>query len=380
MPRRVMSLAPLALMLGCRGVSPDPAVLATEPLPASASTADARAAASAHAQRALAAWEAGQPEQAEEAARDALDRDPGLLRARAILGRCLQERAMRQTPPDLALLNQADGETLRAATLAPADPVVGRLRAGFLERAGHITAAAAAAESALAQLPSTAAGESLDPDRVALIAMAADLRYELGEERQALPWLRQLTTQRPGDARAWFRLGVCLAGGQDAAALESAAAAFQRSAELTPADRAGWLAQGSALYRAAEAAARAGDEARRERHLVAAAAVFGAAAEQFPADGEPCFRQGLVLESAADPSGAAAAYRRALQRQADHGGALLNLAGLLAQHEAEDPVAGAEARELLRRALDGARAGTIRLTPPERERIEAYLRESQRGR
>lgn len=371
MSRRVWLLC-LSLFAACRGVSPDPAALAARPLPDVTLTEAQRAVVATHARAAtdaLAAWDFALAEASAEAA---LAIDPRTARARAVLGLCLQHRAGQRQPTDLALQNEGDGETLRAVALAPADPLVGRLRAEFLARSGHLSAAALAAEEALQRSRPPSADAVPDPERTLLVAQAADHRFELGEERLARPHLRELVQLRPDDAEAWFRLGHCRLVGDDVATVAGAAGAFQRCAELRPDDRVAARAVGTSHLRAAELAERLGQGPARTEQLTLAAAAFAAAADRFPDDADAVFGLGVVREAQGDAAAAQVAYGRGLEQDPDHVGCLLNQAALLAADTA-NPASRGGARLLLDRVLALADAGKADLTRRERERIQAWV-------
>lgn len=361
--RRVSAAALLCLGLAaCSAASPDPAVMAAAELPVMQLDEASAVRAAEAAARAVAAVDSRRFELAEDIARDVLSWAPRQPRARAVLGLCLLQRASAVSPPDLQLQNTGEGETLRASRLAPTDLVVGRLRAQFLARVEHLSAAAAAAEAVLVQNQ-----RSDDADYVALLALCGEWRYELGEERLARPHLQALTDLRPSDAAAHFRLGICMLRTADNAVDAAAAAkAFARSLELAPGDEDAMLSIGKAHARGAELAS----GAEREAALEAAAKVFGEAAARFPESAEAAFCEGVALEQLGRSAAAAAGYETALQRDPSHLGAMLDLAQLRLQ----DPATAAAARELLQRALNRAGADRKALTPPERARIEAFLR------
>jgi len=355
------------VLLGCSSASPDPAAMAAAPQEPAVAP-ERRQQAEPLAAAALELLGQHRTAAAEAQADDALALDPGNARARAVLGLCLLQRARASSPPDLYLENTGDGETLRAVRSAPHDPIVVRLRGEFLATVGHLSAAAATAEELLGS------GSSTDAATIALLAAAAEWRYELGEERAALVHLRPLVVHRHDDAQAHFRLGSCLlrtaATADDAVA---AARAFARSAELLPGDRDTQEAVGRALVRAAELAAK--DRTGHAELLTEALASFTAVAARFGSDAEPEFLCGVVLEAQADSVAAAAAYDRALQRDGRHLGALLNLAGIKARRSATEPQLRAEAEALFRRALevDATAAPGTGLGRDERARIAAWL-------
>src|SRR5262245_34618769 len=226
---RRSQLSLLALVLcGCGGVSPSPAAMAARALPAAEPGVDVEAVRrDEQAARELLAQH--QHAEAAALADRILARDPRSARAHGVLGLALLEQALAEDPPDLELQNRADGETLTAVTLQPADPVVGWLRASFLARLGHLSAAAAAAEATLAR-----SAESDDPDRMALVHAAGMWCYELGEEQRALVHLRALAATRRDDPYYQYMLGSSLLRtATDADGAIAAAAAFARGAELT---------------------------------------------------------------------------------------------------------------------------------------------------
>ena len=309
-------------------------------------------------------------EEAERDARSALLIDPRCARARAVVGMALLERARAQEPMDLHLANAGDAETLLAERLAPADPFVGWMRAVFLAESGHVSAAAAAAEAALSRTVGARPEE-----RAPLFGVAGTYRYELGEERAALPLLQAYIEIRSDDAAASFRIGSCLlrkaavpsgANPEKSARIdaEAAARAFQRCCELAPGDEDAALAAGAATMRAAELAEKQGETAIRDARWSEAAAHFTAVSTRFPDSAEAKFRLGVVAEARDVVAEARAAYTQALDRDPQHLGALLNLAALL--DGTED---AAQVVPLLQRALqaDAARPG---LTARERRRIE----------
>jgi tetratricopeptide (TPR) repeat protein len=255
------------------------------------------------------------------------------------------------------------------------------MRADFLAEAGHLSAAAATAEAALLRTADAPAA-----DRAALLAVAGNCRYELGEERAALPHLQAYFGLQPDDAATAFRIGSCLfriaAAPEGAKAMEvaqinaeGAARAFARCAELAPGDADAALAVGAALVRAAELAGQRRDlgapERRRqqEQRWQQAEEQFRRVAEQFPENAEPVFRLGVVAETRGDIPASHQAYLQALDRDRRHLGSLLNLAALL---EASGDAAAAV--PLLERALaaDEARAG---LSAAERRRLQQRLRD-----
>jgi len=315
-------------------------------------------------------------EAAERSARSAIVLDPRCARARAVLGIVLLQRANEQEPPDLFVANQGEAETVLAERLAPEDPFVAWVRALFLGESGHLSAAAAVAEAALAR--STGAPPE---ERAPLFGLAGTYRYELGEERAALPLLQAYVGLRPDDAAASFRIGSCLlrmsllpTGAPETRPYlkaqrhaEQAARAFQRCVQLAPGDEDAALAVGAATLRASELAGKRGEPDLQEERLAEASAHFASTAERFLDNAEALFRVGVIEETRGRVAEARASYEAALARDDKHLGSVLNLASL--RQASGDEAAAAE---LLRRALaiDAEKGG---LLDKERQQIEAHL-------
>lgn len=384
MPRMTSSRSLIgfaALFAACAGVSPRPNAANADSLPS----------------RTLSRSEAEQlrsiVEQAKEdiirrrydaAARGveaALALDPRSARAHAIRGIVRLERARAQEPPDIFLQNSGEADTVIAEQLAPDDPLVAWTRAHFLAESGHLSAAAAAAEAGIQR----AAGSP--PDQLAaLYGAAGTYRYELGEERTALPLLERYVELQPDDAAARFRMGNCLlrqaivplAAELTADAIAQgdavrASRSFDACFELAPGDDDAALAAGAALVRAAELASKrvaSGDRGLEpgapDELLDQAMARFETVAERFPDNAEAVFRIGVVHEQREDAVAAATSYELALGRDPKHLGSLLNLAALRAE---SDPTT---ARELWRRAL-AADATLGGLTDRERRDLQARV-------
>ncbi len=331
----LLLLLPLtaATWSGCASVSPRPDRARAEDLPVRDLTAEQRAAVAAHVERAMDRLSAAQDDAAQAAAAAALAIDPRCARARAVLGLVSLHRAQQVEPPDLQLANAGEVDAVLAEQLAPQDAFVGWAHAVFLAASGHVSAAATIAEAAIARTGTAPADE-----RAALLGIAGHCRYELGEERAALPLLQAYIGLRPDSAEACFRIGRCLlrvaetplAKELDKAQrdVEAAVRAFTRCAELAPDDADAALAIGAAMFRAGEIAGRRGDRPASERWFAAAADHFRALAERWPTLPEASFRLGVVAEQRQDEAGAAAAYGEALRRHPEHLGSLLNLAAL----------------------------------------------------
>lgn len=373
--RRLSMLLCAALAAACAGVSPRPELARADSLPTRTLSPAEGLQLAGFVDEAVQTVVLRRYDEAERLARAALGLDPRCARARAVLGMVMLQRAKLADPPDLFLANGGEVETVLAEQLAPADAFVGWMRAVFLAEAGHMSAAATAAEAALAR--TTAAPRN---ERAALLGVAGTYRYELGEERAALPLLQAYVGIRPEDAAAHFRIGSCLLRiaavpygpkekalpvAQDNA--EKAARAFARSFEQAPGDEDAALAVGAALLRAAELAGQRGDAAARDQRWRDAEVQFEKAAGLFLGSAEALFRLGVVAEARGDAAAAQAAYGKALDRDAVHLGSLLNLAALL-----DDGKVPARVVELLQRALQ-ADAANPGLTKDERRRIDERI-------
>jgi tetratricopeptide (TPR) repeat protein len=377
---RVASAGSLALIAACAGVSIRPELANADTLPKYEMSAPEQRELAAILDRAIQAVVRRHYEEAEEEALRAIDIDPRAARARSVLGMVLLQRAKRRDPPDVFEMNAGETEVLLAEQIAPNDAFVGWMRAVFLAEAGHMSAAAAAAEAALLRTADTPA-----PDRAALLAIAGNCRYELGEERAALPHLQAYFGLHPDDATAAFRIDSCLfriaavPEGAKAAEVaqikaEEAARAFARCSEIAPGDADAALAVGAALVRAAELAGQRRDLPAPERRMQQeqrwqqAEQQFRKVAERFPESAEPMFRLGVLAETRGDTPASHQAYLQALDRDRQHLGSLLNLAALL---EASGDAAAAAS--LIERALaaDEARPG---LSADERRRLQQRLR------
>lgn len=375
-PRRCLLV--FALCTACAGVSVRPENVSADSLPSVSLSTDSARELAAHVERAIDAVVRRRYGEAEQQARAALEIDPRAARARSVLGMVLFQRSALAEPPDLFLANSGEAQLLLAEQLAPADPFVGWMHAVMLAEQGHMSAAAATAETALRRTDGAPPME-----RAALLGAAGTYRYELGEERAATPHLRAYIALRPDDATAHFRLGSCLlrmaavplgpkpnafvVAQNDA---EAAAAAFRRCAELVPGDEDVALAVGAALLRVAELAGERRDTALRDERRQQAVQQFLATSERFRGNAEAMFRVGVVAEARGDDAAARDAYLEALLRDPGHVGSLLNLAGC--HQRIGGPNADGAVRELLQRvlAVDAERPS---LTRSERDRVLARL-------
>lgn len=369
--RRLWSLC--ALLTACASPGPRPELADAATLPSSDLSPDEQRALTTEVDRAMAAVVQRNYDAARNHANTTLALDPRNARARAVLGMVMLQEASLVDPPDLPRSQAAEREMRLAEQLAPDDPFVGWMHAVFLAETGHMSAAAAAAERALTRTSSsTPIGE-----RAALYGIAGTYRYELGEERAALPHLRTYLSLRPDDATSFFRLGSCLlriaAVPQGLHPLEGAKAnavdaarAFERCVELAPGDEDADLAVATAWWRAAELAKELGSSDRQP--LVAATRTrLQAIAERFPASAEPWFRLGVVAEGAENAADANACYREALQRNPRHIGSLLNLA-----HRLDAQGDQGAATTLLQQVLSVDAAADC-LSPDERARLRARI-------
>lgn len=318
--------------------------------------------------------------EAHRAASAALQIDARAARARAILGLATAQEASLTEPPDHVMIQAAEAEVRLALQLAPDDPFVPWTHALLLAQIGHMSAAAEAAEAASRLTDGATAKE-----RAALLTTAATYRYELGEERAALPLLQAHSELQPTNAAMQYRLGVSLLriaavpiGPKPASLLaaqrraEDAAKAFERCAEASPGDADAALAIAAAMSRAADLAAERNDTAAETSHRQAALASLQATAARFPANAEAWFRLGVTAEALGQPAAATNAYEQALARDRQHVGALLNLAAI---HATDAP---ATARELWQRALT-VDTESRQLTERERRRISELVAHVQRG-
>lgn len=324
---------------------------------------------------------------AEELATQALDTNPRSARARAVLGMAKLQIASQQPPGDWRELRAAEVEMELARQLDPDSAFVGWMHAVFLAESGHMSAAASAAEDALARSEGSPPNE-----RSALLGTAGTYRYELGEERAARRHLAAYVALRPDDSAAHFRLGSSLLSiantpqgspppySRSQATAEAAAQAFLRCYALAPGDEDAALAVATAWIRAAEladlqtksdtVAKRSAKQAESEALYGKAAAHLRAVAQQFPANAEVHFCLGVLATAQQQTGTARASYLAALERDQAHVGSLLNLAGLMVT---DNEVSQATA--LFSRLL-AIPAPQTDLTSKERDRIASWLRDN----
>lgn len=364
-------------LVSCGGVAARPGSLLASDLPMpDLDEEQTRRAADQLAQAIAAVVERDYPA-AREAALASLNLNPRSARARAVLALTQLQQAMAQDPSDHVRAQEAEANMLLADQLEPADPLVGWAHAVFLAEAGHMSAAAERAEVALTRAPNTT-----DRERAALLGIAGTYRYELGEDRVALPHLRAFVELRPNDAAAWFRLGGALL---HVAAVpddipqkslqtarghaEAAARAFARSSDLAPNDHEAAVSIAAAFWRAAQLAAEQGDDEGIELakvHRATAANHLRTVAERFPTNAEAWFLLGVMAEHGKDAPESTRCYEQALARDPHHVGAQLNLAAMRATNEPE--IAKAMWRRLL--ASD---AQHPKLTATERRRLRKLV-------
>ena len=188
---------------------------------------------------------------------------------------------------------------------APGDPMLSHLLAAVLFSQGEIEAARGHVETSLASRPGNAAAHLL----AARIARSAkDFDSTLKHLDRAIA----IAPQRD----AFIEKARTL----DQASLEQAS--------LRPQARAAWQAILKAVPQNLEAAARLGRLAWEDGdHALAASLLERAVADDAPASA--WFDLGLVRQDLRDYDGAAAAYRKALEKKPDHAEAALNLGTVL---------------------------------------------------
>src|SRR5688572_15005496 len=194
MPAPRYAILTTALLAACSSVAVRPDAVRATDLPERELAEDDARRAARWQDQAIDAVLTRQYAAAQERALAALDVDPRAARARAVLGMTRLQLAV-ATESELAdhrELQSAEAQMELARQLAPDDPFVGWLHAVFLAESGHMSAAADTAEGALAR--ATTAGEQ---ERAALLGAAGTYRYELGEERAAIPHLRAYVALRP---------------------------------------------------------------------------------------------------------------------------------------------------------------------------------------
>ena len=350
---RILRIVAVSCLAACSTPGPLPENIAAAELPAAAQLTPAeRERLDMHVRAGIRDLELRDHHGAADQAGRALAIDGRAARAWAIAGRARQLLASFEQPPSLDEMHRAEGELRRASGLAPADPVVARLHAEVLRSTGHLTAAVQRAEAGLEAAPN-------DAD---LVAVAASLRYDLGDERRAIPHFERLLDLNPDTADAYYRLGECLVTVARSSideeakrrAAEAARAAYRTYTEREPSDPDGFfgVALAESLVDGAEF------DAERALAALRRAATLDALSPR--AD----FNRGVILDRVGEPERAREAYRAALTRDRDHLPSILNLAANAAAAGLDD-----DARELCRRALE------LDVPSRERRRLERYLRD-----
>ena len=199
---RIRSLS-CVLLASCAGVAPDPDRVSTADLPRVELDGAQRTALDAHVQDAVEAVVQRRFDEASRAARAAIALDPRSARARAVLAMVELGEAAKQDPVEWRGLRRGEAELARARELAPADAFVGWMQAVFLAEAGHLSAAADAAEDALARC-----GDAPAAEKAALLGVAGTYRYELGEERARHEAFEQTTAAEITPIRSVDRIEI----------------------------------------------------------------------------------------------------------------------------------------------------------------------------
>ena len=372
----------LSWLAACSAVSPDPATANAADLPRLVLSEQQAQACQQLEDAAVEAVVRRRYEDAEKAANRALAMNPRSARARAVLAMVKLQLANRHQPSDWYGQRAGEWQMELARQLDPQSAFVGWMHAVFLAEAGHMSAAAAAAEDALARTANAPASE-----RAALLGTAGTYRYELGEERAARPHLEAYALLRPDDAAAHFRLGSCLLSIANTpqgspppypraqSEAEAAAVAFARCYELAPGDEDAALAVVTAWLRAAELAAlqaKPEKQAERDALLAKSVAHLQQLVGQFPDNAEVHFRLGVLAARRRELDLAQAAYLAALQRDPEHVGSTLNLAALKVAAGDIDAARDLFTRLLAAKPVAAASANT-ELTVAERQRIERWL-------
>tara|TARA_R110002072_G_scaffold264409_2_gene423128 strand:- start:7984 stop:9228 length:1245 start_codon:yes stop_codon:yes gene_type:complete len=370
-------------LVACSAVSPDPSKATIEDLPVVVLNDEQVASCAKLEGSAVDAVVRRRYEQAQALANRVLAINPRSAKARAVLGMVKLQMASTQQPSDWFSVRAGEVEMELAKQLDPNSAFVGWMHAVFLAESGHMSAAAAAAEEALAR-----SVDALPSERAALLGTAGTYRYELGEERAARPHLESYVALRPDDSAAHFRLGSSLLSiaktpqgspppySTAQAEAEAAAVAFERCFQLAPGDVDAGLAVATAWIRAAELANLQGSEAKQQRDELYAKArdYLQKLVTPFPKNPEIYFRLGVLASLQDEPSAEYMTYQylTALDLDPNHVGSLLNLAGLMiAEGEVE------AARSLMIRVM-ATGGGSADLTNKERERIGRWLRESSK--
>lgn len=347
------------LLAACSGLGPTADQIASVLPPEVELSADQEARVAAQTEEAVAHLRRERWAEARSAAEAALDIAPRAALARAIRARCTMQEALVETPPLLGLWRRAEGNLRVAEQLEPDDPEIALLHAEFLEADGHLSLAATTVERVLGP----------HPNETRCLRAASRLRYELGEERAALPHLSLLLRIDPSDdasryrmARAQLRLAQTMAAEMraDSEKIEgytAAATTFAVYRGRVPDDAEGLV--GEAVARFEIQKLRKESDPQELQELIT---MFAAASKIDQHSPDPEFNRGVVLEFSGDAQAAELAYRSALERDPEHLPSLLNLAANLVAVQR-----GPEAVEFCRRAL------VLAPTSSERDSLQSFL-------
>jgi tetratricopeptide (TPR) repeat protein len=372
MPRCLAILAvSLFLAMSCGSVRPTPQEFSEDLPPRRQLSPAERDRVQRESEAALMDLLAGRYEEARDRARTALETDPRSVRALAVLGRSLGALAWANDLPDHVMAQEAEGHLLLALRLDPTDAEARLFYAQLLVVEGHLSRAGRELDQLLEHHP------RYQP----ALRAAADVRYELSEERAAAALLSRLLTESPGDAWALFRLAHCrvqladahlrgdsrLADNQDrvavaVAAYRLAAKTFAEYQDISRDDPAGYLGEAHARYRALVAGRQ--DRAAKQQSGDAIVALFQKARTLDPKNPATFHGEGAVFDLLEQEDRARRAYNEALRLDANHVPSLLNLAAL--RYGAGEKKA---AQDLWRRVLK------LDITPAEKREIRKLLKE-----
>ena len=373
-------LLPILGLMSCSTPGPVPSDRAARNLREVTLDEAARAQVDVDTQAALIALRADREDEAFKLANAVLKRDPRAARARAILGRVLLTRALREVPPELLAMEEVEGELLLARRLDPSDSEVLLFYSQFLEADGHISLA-------VEVLGELLAGE---PEHIGGLRGASRLQFELGKERAARPLLERLVALDSQDSDALYRLAHCrlelaesLARGDVTATdppatdglatdlsttdemaralFQQAAADFQAYQLLVSDEILGHLGEVRALLRAAELIE--GEQPQQAlEEFEAVIDLLNRAIARDPNSPVPSHARGAVLVHLGRLAEARTVFEGALRLDPAYLPTLLDLARLL------DTLGEKElAKNLCRRAL------ALPVTPTERRQLESYL-------
>jgi Flp pilus assembly protein TadD len=318
---------------------------------------------------ALGAIRAGEFEEAADRAERVLRVDPRAGLAHAVLGRALAARAGRSDPPDLPLMERAEGEILLARKIDPNHGDILWLHAGFLEVDGQVTLAATVLDELLDSHPRHLGG----------LRAASRIRFELGQERASRPLLIRLLQVTPKDAAAVFRLAHCRVRLAEAVArgdtdmpikdpanaarrdFRVAAQTFRDYQALAPRDVDGFLGEAHAGFAAAQLLPVA-SAVQAETEIEQVLAILTRAQEVDATAPGPAHTRGVILEHLGRSADARAAYESAIAKDAKFLPSILNMAHLLDANGDKKT-----ARVYCQRALE------LSVSNGERRRLQKYL-------